>query len=162
MANQTPTTNGTKQIPVVQKQDPIYTLRHAVNRLFDEMTMGIPFPRLLDDMTGFVPRVDVKENQKDYVVSAELPGVEAKDVELKIVGDSLVLKGEKHVEKEESDENYHRVERTYGSFQRVLPLPAGVDREGIKAESKAGVLKVTLPKTQAAQSPAKKIEINQQ
>lgn len=146
-------------VPVKHKSDPVFTLRHAVNRLFDEFAMGPSWPRMLDDMTGYIPRVDIKDAEKEVIISAEIPGVKVEDIELKIVGDSLVLSGEKKEEKEHQDAHSYRIERSYGSFQRVLPLPPGVDRDAIEATTTDGVLRVRLPKTKAAQQPAKKIEV---
>lgn len=105
------------------------------------------------------PAVDVSEEDKAYKITAELPGLEARDIEISVAGDTLVLKGEKRQEKEEKDKNYHMVERAYGSFQRAFMLPQGVDRDEIAAELTKGVLTITLPKTIEAQKPTKKVEI---
>ena len=89
----------------------------------------------------------------------ELPGMEAKDVDVSVTGDMLVLKGEKRQEKEEKDKNYHFSERAYGSFQRAFELPTSVDRGKITADFSKGVLTITLPKTAEAQQPTKKISV---
>ena len=101
----------------------------------------------------------MSEDQKVYKISAELPGIEAKDIEVSVSGDTLVLKGEKRQEKEEKDKNYHFSERYYGSFQRSFQLPSSVDRDKVAADFSKGVLTITLPKTAAAQKPVKKIEV---
>ena len=157
----TPSTNGTKQqqVAVKEKVDPVYSLRHAMNRLFDEFTMGLPFPKIVDDFSGLSPRVDIKETEKEVTITAEMPGIKPDEIELQILGDNLVLSGEKHAEKEEKKANYHRIERSYGSFQRTLPLPSGIDHDAITATSEHGVLTIKLPKTKAAQEQAKKIEV---
>lgn len=109
------------------------------------------------DVTGF-PALDIKENDKSVSVEAELPGMDAKDVEIYMQDNSLVIKGEKKRKSEEKGENYHRVERSYGSFYRVVPMPCPVDKEGIKAKCKDGLLTVTLPKSKKEQAERIKIE----
>ena len=101
----------------------------------------------------------MREDEKVYKISAELPGIDAKDVDVSVFGDMLVLKGEKRQEREEKDKNYHLSERAYGSFQRAFELPASVDRNKIAADFSKGVLTLTLPKTAEAQKPIKKIEV---
>ena len=105
------------------------------------------------------PVVDVAEDEKAYRITAELPGLEPKDIELSVSGDRLVLRGEKREEKEQKDKNYYMSERAYGSFQRAFALPEGIDRDKIAAELAKGVLTITLPKTAEAQKPAQKIEV---
>jgi HSP20 family protein len=85
--------------------------------------------------------------------------IDAKDIDVSVSGDMLVLKGEKRQEKEEKDKNYHYSERAYGSFQRAFELPASVDRDKVAADFSNGVLTITLPKTAEAQKPTKKIEV---
>ena len=101
----------------------------------------------------------MREDEKVYKISAELPGIDAKDVDVSVFGDMLVLKGEKRQEREEKDKNYHLSERAYGSFQRAFELPASVDRNKIAADISKGVMTLTLPKTAEAQKPIKKIEV---
>jgi HSP20 family protein len=92
------------------------------------------------------PAVDIFENDNEIVVKAELPGMNAKDIEVKFENNVLVLKGERRFEKETKEENYHRVEREYGSFSRAFTVPAAVKSENVTAEYRDGVLKVVLPK----------------
>ncbi len=106
-----------------------------------------------------MPAIDLSEDEKAYKISAELPGIDAKDIDVSVTGDMLVLKGEKRQEKEEKDKNYHFSERTYGSFQRAFELPSSVDRNKVAADFSKGVLTITLPKTAEAQKPVKKIEV---
>ncbi len=101
----------------------------------------------------------MSEDEKAYKISAELPGIDAKDIDVSVSGDTLVLKGEKRQEKEEKDKNYHFSERAYGSFQRSFQLPPSVDRDKVAADFSKGVLTITLPKTAEAQKPQKKIEV---
>jgi HSP20 family protein len=96
--------------------------------------------------TAWNPSVDIFENDNDVVIKAELPGMDAKDIEVKLENNVLVLKGERRFEKETKEENYHRVEREYGTFSRAFSLPVAVNGEKVTAEYKDGVLKVVLPK----------------
>ncbi|MGC2202586.1 MAG: Hsp20/alpha crystallin family protein, partial [Stellaceae bacterium] len=101
----------------------------------------------------------MSEDEKPYKISAELPGLDSKDVDVSVSGNMLVLKGEKRQEKEEKDKNYYFSERAYGSFQRAFELPASVDRDKISADVSKGVLTIILPKTSDAQKQQKKIEV---
>ena len=96
--------------------------------------------------TAWNPSVDIFENDNEVVVKAELPGLEAKDIDVKLENNILTLKGERRFEKEAKEENYHRIEREYGSFGRVFSLPVTVNVEKVTAEYKDGVLKILLPK----------------
>ncbi len=109
--------------------------------------------------TGTVtfPKVNVSESDKEVQVKAELPGMEAKDIDLVFQNGSLVLKGEKKLEDEHEDANYHSFECSYGAFHREVPLPAEVDRDKVEAKFKNGVLEITMPKAETAQN--KRIEI---
>jgi HSP20 family protein len=143
------------------------SFRGEMDRLFDRF--GFPsFRRMFETEpawrweTSFgiaAPAVDVSEDDKAYKITAELPGMEAKDIELSMTGDMLVLKGEKRQEKEEKEKNYYLSERSYGSFQRSFQLPDGVDRDKLAADFSKGVLTITLPKTPEAQKQTKKIEV---
>jgi HSP20 family protein len=124
------------------------------NRFFD---MDLPISRRLFGDGEWAPRVDVIEGKGDITVKAEIPGCEAKDIDVKLDGRTLKISGEKKQEKEEKDENFHRVERSYGSFYRMVELPAEVVQEDIDAVYKKGVLKLVFKK--ARESEAKKIEI---
>lgn len=101
----------------------------------------------------------LSEDDKAYKITAELPGLDAKDVDVSVSGNTLVLKGEKRQEKEEKNKNYFFSERAYGSFQRAFELSTTVDRDKIAADYSKGVLTITLPKTAEAQKQAKKIEV---
>jgi HSP20 family protein len=96
--------------------------------------------------TAWNPLVDVLENDNEVIVKAELPGLNAKDIDVRLENNVLVLKGERHFEKEAKEENYHRIEREYGSFSRSFVLPTLVDGDRVSAEYKDGVLKIVLPK----------------
>ena len=103
------------------------------------------------------PSVNVKENDKQIQVEAEIPGMDPKDIDISIRDNALVIQGEKKFEDQQKQENYQRVECSYGSFYRMIPLSTDVDESNIKAKYKKGVLKVTLPKKEGAGS--KKIQI---
>lgn len=135
----------------VARRDPFALLRRAMIDWFDE-------GREDAGLAGFSPRVDVKENGNALVVTAELPGVEEKDVEVSLNGDILTISGEKRHEKEEKGDEFYRVERSYGSFRRSFSLPTSVDADKVEASYKKGVLTVTLPKAAAAEK-AKKIAV---
>jgi HSP20 family protein len=151
--------------------EPFEELHKEVDRIFDEFTRGFGWRApswrsvaepLLRYETSFgisAPAVDVVEKDKEYQVTAELPGLEEKDVEVSVADDMLTIKGEKKEEKEEKAKNYYLSERRYGAFQRSFQLPSGVDAEKIEASFRKGVLTVTLPKTPEAQKKEKKIEI---
>jgi HSP20 family protein len=104
-----------------------------------------------------MPSMDVVETENEIEITAELPGLEEKDVQVNVVDNVLTIKGEKKSEKEETDKNYRMFERSYGSFSRRLELPNGVNPDDIKARLANGVLKVTVPKPPPAQ--AKKVEV---
>jgi len=143
---------------------PIVALQKEMNRMFDSFSQSFfDFPSL-DRKVGLArtisPKIDVVETDKEVTVTAELPGMEEKDIEVNFSRDTLVIKGEKKAEKEEKKEDYYFMERSYGSFHRAIPVSAGVDRDKVEAAFKNGVLKVTLPKTEQAQKETKKIRIN--
>lgn len=111
-----------------------------------------------DNETGrWSPKVDIVENEKSYVVRAEVPGVSREDIDIDLKENTLVIKGEKKSEKKDEKENYVRVESTYGSFQRSFFLDEKIDRNNISAKYKDGVLEVTLPKKEEA--TPRKIEV---
>jgi HSP20 family protein len=129
--------------------------RKEMDRLWNRFLGETPFARTFNEMWS--PSVDISETKDDFVVKAELPGLEAKDVNVSISGDVLTIKGEKKSEEEEKDEHYHRVERYSGSFQRVFQLPSGVKADKVEANFDKGVLKVILPKVEEAKK--KQIEV---
>ncbi len=147
------------------------SLRREIDRLFESASTNpwaLPLSRsafALDLPWGrpgawaINPAVDISEKENEFELSAELPGLTEKDVEVKLSNGSLVIKGEKSEEREEKDKNYHLSERRYGSFRRSFAVPEGVDSGKISAKFANGVLKVTLPKSAEAQAKEKKIEV---
>jgi HSP20 family protein len=106
-----------------------------------------------------MPAEDVAETDKAYEITAELPGLDEKNIEAKLANGMLSIKGEKQEEKEEKQKDYYRRERSFGSFERSFQVPEGIDTDKIAASFKNGILSVTLPKSAEAQKQAKKIEV---
>jgi HSP20 family protein len=127
------------------------SLRREMDRLFDRFfePSGGESPATLGD---WAPSLDLSESKDAFVVKAEIPGMDAKDVEVSFQENVLTIKGEKKHEKEDKDERYHRVERTYGAFTRSVKLPVAVDGSKVNAAFKNGLLTVTLPKAPGAKT----------
>ncbi len=155
---------------VPQAWQPFASLRQEIDRLFDDFGRGWwgaprrslfdvePFWRNGHGLTA-APAVDVAESDKAYEITVELPGLDEKNIEVKLSNSTLTIKGEKQEEKEEKKKDYYVSERRFGSFERSFHVPEGVDVDKIEASFNKGVLKVTLPKTPAAQKPEKKIAV---
>jgi HSP20 family protein len=141
--------------------EPFAQLQRRMNSLFEDF-----FGRSSSDLWGesareFLARMDVSETSKEVRITAELPGLDEKDVEVTVTNNMLTIKGEKKVEKEEEEGDYYYSERSYGYFDRTIALPQGIDAENAKAKLKKGVLKVTIPKKPEAQSWRRKIELTE-
>ena len=141
--------------------DPFAQLQRRMNSVFEDF-----FGRSSSDLWGdaaeeFLPRVDVSETGKEVRITAELPGLDEKDVEVTVTDNLLTIKGEKKVEKEAEEGDYYHSERSYGYFDRTIALPQGIDADNAKAKFKKGVLKVTIPKKPEAQSSRRKIELTE-
>ncbi len=129
---------------------PFRDFQREMNSLFDDFFGEAPLS-LLDDRldiesTAFIPRVDISETDQEVNISAELPGLDEKDITVEMQDDILFLRGEKKSDHEEKRKNWFRREQTYGSFHRAIPLPGGVDTAKATAQFKKGVLTVTAPK----------------
>lgn len=134
-------------------------LEERVNRMFGDLA---PSRTRREDLIGaWEPAVDVYETEKDFVLKAELPEVEEKDVHVSMEGNILTISGERRKEEEIKEENYHRTERFHGSFCRSFVLPDTVNRENIKATYKQGVMKLTLPKKEAVKPKEIKVEVEE-
>ncbi len=129
-------------------------LENEINRLFKEF---LPAEVQNVEVVTWSPKVDVYEKDNNIIVEAEIPGAKKEDIEVKIRDNAVIVRGEVKKEEEKKDENYHRKERFYGKFERVIPLPADVKVEEAKAEYQDGVLKLVIPK--AVQEKEVKIEI---
>ena len=143
------------------EMDPFAQFRRGIDQMFDSMLGDWTGPmNLLDRRLGsWMPQIDVRETAKEIRVTAELPGMEEKDLEVSLLDGALTIKGEKNEEHEEEKGDVHRSERQYGRFERTIPLRAEVDVDNVKASFKKGVLKITLPKTKEAQSNRRLIQI---
>lgn len=133
------------------------TLRDEMDRLFDSFFGMTPAPS--ERGAVWSPAVNVREDDNNFYIEAELPGMSKEDIDLEIEQNSLVIKGDRKFEKKEEGENYHFVERSYGSFYRSFTLPSNVNGEAISAEYKDGVLQVTVPKKEEVKP--KKVDIKQ-
>jgi len=121
------------------------TLRERMNRLFEDFFASRGEEQ--DLLAGsWTPSVDIYETEHEVVLTAELPGMDEKDIEIKVEDNTLTISGERRMEKEIKEENYHRIERAYGSFCRSFTLPNYVDQDKISAEYDNGILKITMPK----------------
>ncbi|MGA9585397.1 MAG: Hsp20/alpha crystallin family protein [Terracidiphilus sp.] len=144
----------------INRWDPfrdVVALQNRVNSLFREMNEGD------NPLTtaSFVPAVDIYEDPKKVVLKLEVPGMEEKDLDIRVENNTLTVKGERKLEKEEKEENFHRIERRYGSFYRAFTLPSTVDTENVQASYNAGVLKLELNKKPEAQPKQIKVNVGQ-
>lgn len=130
--------------------DEMTGLRHRFNRLFDFPRLPSLWEREAELTASWRPVVDVYEEKDAYVIKAELPGVDKKDISVDLKGRILVIKGERATDSEVKEENYYRRERTFGKFQRAFSLPESLDADQISADFKDGVLKITVPKAEEA------------
>lgn len=154
----------TEHQPPARRADDIFdTLRREVDHIFDRWGnggMGWPHPFALSRHHEFVaPDMDVKETAKEFTIEAELPGVDEKDISVTLTNGVLMLKGEKKQERDEKKDNYHLVERSFGSFQRAMRLPDTADDSKVEAKFANGVLKIAIAKRADAVKPERKIEI---
>jgi len=159
--------NGTRTPTLFREgsdRDPFLSLHREVNRLFDDVFRGfdsrLPSLGRFSSFGGNWPSVEISDQEKELRVTAEVPGLEEKDIEVMLDDGVLTLKGEKRSETEDKDRQFS--ERFYGSFERRIPLGYEVEDDKVDARFKNGVLTVTLPKTERAQAKAKRIAINGQ
>lgn len=153
-----------------QAWQPVMSLRREMDRLFDDFFSRSmapwgrggdfdPFRSLETIWRPSSPAVDLVEREKEYVVTAELPGLDEKALDVKVAGNTLTIRGQKEEERKEERESYRMSERRYGSFQRAVRMPEDVDIDKIDARFTKGVLTVTLPKSEEALNKQKKIEV---
>jgi HSP20 family protein len=147
-------------LPSREAREPFSPLRRDMERLFEDFSrnFGGAAPAL---RTGMAPQIDVSETDAGVTIEAELPGVDEKDVEVVLSDGRLTIKGEKKQETEEKKKDYHVVERTYGSFARLIARPFMADPDKVKARFLKGVLTVTVPKPPEVKAKEKKIAISQ-
>jgi len=147
-------------LPLIRKMDEgqflrPFSLEREMSKLFSDFFGDIGIMPGKD--AEWAPRLDIAENEKEFIVKAEVPGIDSKDLDISVSGDVLKISGEKKAEHEEKKNNYHRIERSYGSFMRTVQMPAAVDSSAISAEMKNGVLEIMIPKK--AVEERKKIEV---
>ncbi|MGH9403466.1 MAG: Hsp20/alpha crystallin family protein [Terriglobia bacterium] len=138
----------------------LLTTQDRFNRLFND-TFANVFGNEQPNPKAWTPAVDIYETDHNLVIKAELPGIDPKDVEVRVEDGTLYIKGERKYEHEVKEENYHRVERSYGSFARTFTLPRTINTEDIKADYKDGVLTLTMPKREEAKPKTVKINVAQ-
>lgn len=144
--------SDTKSGPLGATEAPLSTLQREMNQLFDSFfgSTGLSPAAFSGLWTGDGPKVDVTESDKAVEVTAELPGLNEADVDVELSEHSLRIRGHKKDERTESGHRFHRVERTFGEFERVIPLPVAIERDKVDATFKAGVLTIKLPKSTAS------------
>jgi len=133
------------------------SLRREMDRLWENFFGERPLGRIWE--REWAPSLDMSETKDNYVVKAEVPGIDAKHIDISLTGDVLSIRGEKKQEKEEKEEDYHLVERNYGSFSRSVRIPAEVESNKIKASYKNGILTITLPKSEKVKAKEVKIKV---
>jgi HSP20 family protein len=138
---------------------PFLVFQDEMNRLIDNFFHDSSLDFFEEKPNAFNPSIDVIDTGNEIRITAELPGLEDKDIEVALTRDTLTIKGEKKEEKEEKGKSYHRMERSYGSFTKTISLPADVETEKVGATFKKGVLTITLPKTEKSLKETKKILI---
>jgi HSP20 family protein len=157
-----PWRNNKTQTPAKREDyfDPFVTFRREMDRMFDHFFDALPGQG--GNGQSITPAIDVEERDKEMVLTAELPGVSDKDVEVTLAGDVLTIKGEKKSEKEEKSGDTYYTERRFGAFTRSLRLPFEVKDQQVDAKFKDGVLRVHLPKPAEMQKSVKRIEVKTQ
>lgn len=139
--------------------EPFRSLQREMDRLFSEFSRDLHWPRFGGETELAMPLVDVAETDDGLSVTAELPGMDEKDIEVDLTNNVLTVKGEKKAEKEEKKADYHFRERSYGSFARSIPVPFDVDPDKVKAAFSKGVLTISLPRPPEAKRKTKKITV---
>ena len=151
---------GKKEVPVRRDSDnPLAHFREEFYDLLDNFFRSFDLQPFEGRLPAFSPRIDVTDTEKEIKVHAELPGMDEQDIDVSLSRNSLTIKGEKKEEKEDKGKDYYHMERSYGSFSRIIPLPFEVDEASIKASFKKGVLTITLPKTTKTVEETKKISV---
>ena len=143
----------TRLLELIPRTSPFLPRMNIFDNFFEDRNI----PAFFGEAKAWIPAFDIKENEKEYVVTAELPGIDVKNLDITLSEGVLTVKGEKNQEKEEKGEDYCRVERQYGSFQRSFRIPGETKTDKVDATYKDGILKLVLPKAEAVK--AKKIEV---
>lgn len=160
-----------KSLSTSDSWHPLESLRQQIDHLFEDFNRGplsLPFVRSAFDVEPFWRRdllgrsmllVDITEKEKSFEVSAELPGMDEKDIEIRLANGNMIIKGEKKEQTEEKKQDYYLSERRYGSFERIFSLPKGIDTDKIEAGFAKGVLTINMPKKPEAIKPEKIIPV---
>lgn len=171
-ANRLPEQHEKRGMPARRDEwGPFHSLRREIDRLFDDVHLfdwhaasprsifDLEVPKLRRAAVQLAPAMDLIETEKEYLIMAELPGIDENDVDIRLANRTLTIRGEKKEEKKKKERDYYVSERSFGSFGRSFQLPDGIDAERIEASFAKGVLTVKLPKTDEAQKAEKKIGI---
>lgn len=158
---------GIQKSGELMHHNPVAQFHRDIDRLFDGFfrSFGSLIPAAGRDFSpgnsdGWLrPTLDISAADHEYTVSVELPGIDENDVQLELSDDTLLIRGEKKHEKEEKERDYYRIERSYGSFRRVLSLPEDANQDGISAAFKKGILTITIPRKPVATAKIKQIEV---
>lgn len=149
-----------KSVPVKRDEEhPFVLLQREMNRLFDGLLQGWEGVPVTDGLGAYNPRNDMTEDDKEFIISAELPGMSDKDIEVPLARDAVTITGEKKAEKEERKGNRYYSERSFGSFTRTIPIPRAINADKVQAEFKKGILTIRMPKTPEALKEARKITV---
>jgi HSP20 family protein len=150
-----------RSTPTQREQDPFVALQREMNRLFDDVLRGVPRAAAAAERPApaFPLDIDVKETPSEYVLTADLPGIDQQDLDVTLVGDTLTIKGERKAEKTEKGETWQLMERSYGTFYRALTLPFAADAEKVQAGFDKGVLTIRVPKPAETAAAERKIPI---
>lgn len=145
-------------------EHPLLNLQRDIDQIFDNFFQGFSQPSLYGRNAGInamaSPKINIAETNDTYQITAELPGVTENDVDVSLSQGVLTIKGEKKEEKEEKERNFHRIESSYGAFQRSIALPENADADNVNATFRNGILSITVRKNATAQAETKKIPIN--
>jgi len=150
-----------RSVPVKRDtENPFGLLRYDMDTLFNDFFRGFDIDPVFGRHTAtFSPKVDVTESDKEIRVSAELPGMDEHDIDITLNHDFLTIKGEKREENEDKGKDYYRMERSYGSFCRSIPIPVEIETDKVKASFRKGILTIKIPKSQKSIEEKKKITV---
>jgi HSP20 family protein len=148
-----------KRVPVRYYDDPFTAMHRNMDSLFENFFRGFDLEPWEKHHASFTPNVEVSESDREINVTAELPGMDEKDIDISLTHEALTISGEKKDEKEDNGNGYYIKERSYGSFKRTIPLYSEINAEKVDAHFKKGVLKITLPKSGKEMEKQKKIHI---
>lgn len=136
------------------------SLQERMNRLMSDFRTRSPFGEEEMAQGSWIPAVDIYETKESIVLNVELPGVTKEDIALEVKDSTLTIKGEKKLEKNVTEENFHRMERSYGSFTRAFTLPSTVQQDKVKAKFRDGILEIMLPKVEEAKPKQIKVDVS--